>query len=828
MWRRGSLLGLVLIALGSRLGVHLTDRPAVWLPPFIALSGLALFTLAQAKPGVTDSRSLDNLRPATAVLTALAIAGLTLGTICEGWQRALYFGLSGLSLLTLIPGWHTRRCSALLLGFFIMVTCASSTLLLYRFAWCLHDIGLTENAHLSDLLPNVTMADGALNVWTRHGPKTVRITFEALGLYELWYIGVALIAFSVLVRPKGAGRWLALSFAITTGYAFIRFITVTATAIELDMARLLWGSCMSLASWLPLGLLLRLPPLRGDEARLGLFGRVPRKALLALLPTLLTGMMLSFDDPGYLKDGRVVIDETHANWEWTHLPFDTTSVGIHAEYNYRCFYEYVNRHYSVSLCTAGLTEALLDTTDILIIKTPTEPYSPEEIEAIVRFVRCGGGLALIGDHTNLFGMSTYLNEIATRFGMRFRYDDIFDLVTTGLTAFSPSRLSQHPSVRALNRFTFLTSCSIQAPPFIDPIMVGSGLGSEDVDYSHPNFFGNIVFDLCDRFGLLLQAAARRFGEGRILLFTDSTCFSNFCLFDDGKPELVSGMLDYLNRRGRRYWPIRMSVMLASLVALGVLILRYFKSLKPAIVFVIYLTLLLGIYLGRVSSFVLYGQLTLSPEKAVLFDTSHSQATYSDYFGLSDRQGADYTEFFICARRVGLHPVASDLGKLEQSSPLGIVIVEPSRQFSLNEVDALTSYVKQGGRLLILDSAFNRASSANQLLRSFGMGLRLTYQVDEETEGGASIKPVLRVLGGTEITDNGTGCEVRYVQAGGGYVIVAVDGFRFTGTVMGRLLRGRIPPFIMKRYLEASRLLKLALLEIPGHPHSQSTVDAGHQ
>jgi len=59
----------------------------------------------------------------------------------------------------------------------------------------------------------------------------------------------------------------------------------------------------------------------------------------------------------------------------------------------------------------------------------------------------------------------------------------------------------------------------------------------------------------------------------------------------------------------------------------------------------------------------------------------------------------------------------------------------------------------------------------------------------------------------------TGCQVRCSQVGDGYVVVAVDGFRFTGTVLGRLLKGRVPDVIMRRYLEASRLLRLSLVDI---------------
>lgn len=62
--------------------------------------------------------------------------------------------------------------------------------------------------------------------------------------------------------------------------------------------------------------------------------------------------------------------------------------------------------------------------DVLVFKTPTEPFTDEEVSTIERFVDQGGGLFLIGDHTNLFGMSTYLNKVAAPFRLAFRSDDV--------------------------------------------------------------------------------------------------------------------------------------------------------------------------------------------------------------------------------------------------------------------------------------------------------------------------------------------------------------------------------------------------------------------
>jgi hypothetical protein len=135
---------------------------------------------------------------------------------------------------------------------------------------------------------------------------------------------------------------------------------------------------------------------------------------------------MGFHDPGEQKQGRVLLDEKHSNWEPTTKKYDTTWYGQESGYNYYCMAEYLNYYYQLDRNFDEITPDLLSNYDILILKIPTAPFSHEEVEAIVQFVRKGGGLWLIGDHTNVFGSGVYLNPIAKQFNFSFRYDCLFD------------------------------------------------------------------------------------------------------------------------------------------------------------------------------------------------------------------------------------------------------------------------------------------------------------------------------------------------------------------------------------------------------------------
>src|SRR2546426_224216 len=144
---------------------------------------------------------------------------------------------------------------------------------------------------------------------------------------------------------------------------------------------------------------------------------------------------------GLPAGGRILVDDAHSDWEWTSIPFDRTTYGRQSTYSYYCLLDFLAHHYSVtSNADDELTEALLADADVLILKTPTRPYLESERDAIVRFVQGGGGLLLISDHTNLFGMTTYINPIGEPFGVEFLMDDTFDLTTGRPSVYVPPRL----------------------------------------------------------------------------------------------------------------------------------------------------------------------------------------------------------------------------------------------------------------------------------------------------------------------------------------------------------------------------------------------------
>ncbi len=249
------------------------------------------------------------------------------------------------------------------------------------------------------------------------------------------------------------------------------------------------------------------------------------------------------------------------HWEPTIRPYDTDWYGQESAYNYYCLYEYLGHYFEMtrlehpdrdgaqkrrSLMSPRITNSLLRNFDCLVLKVPTLDYEPEEIEAIKRFVERGGGLLLIGEHTDVFGTGRHLNSVAREFGFQFRHDCLFGIASVFDQAYEPPA-TPHPIVQYMPRLNFATSGSIDPGSSSGRAAIRStGLWSLPADYHADNYYPQVEWRPDMRYGAFVQLWSTRHGEGRVAAFADSTILSNFSAFQPGKAELMLGMVEWLN------------------------------------------------------------------------------------------------------------------------------------------------------------------------------------------------------------------------------------------------------------------------------------------
>ncbi|MGQ0568273.1 MAG: hypothetical protein ACT4P5_01890, partial [Armatimonadota bacterium] len=266
-------------------------------------------------------------------------------------------------------------------------------------------------------------AAGSLILDTREGAKVFALTWEMAALPSLLRLLLgaaisggmaALPANALLIALAGAARASLLVLLIAGGARL----------------SLVYEPAVTLLSLSPLALLLRTSPRRGPGRRGA--GTTRRGGpIVATAALILSGACLGLAwghrDTGSASEGRVLIDESRSDWEWTDQPFDHTRYGQRSVYNYGLWKSWIELHYPTRVTRFVPTQSDLRDTDVVIVKTPTAPYDADTIARLERFVRRGGGLYLIGDHTNLFGMSAVLNAVAAPYGIAFLHDDTFPL-----------------------------------------------------------------------------------------------------------------------------------------------------------------------------------------------------------------------------------------------------------------------------------------------------------------------------------------------------------------------------------------------------------------
>lgn len=496
-----------------------------------------------------------------------------------------------------------------------------------------------------------------------------------------------------------------------------------------------------------------------------------------------------WDPIGHRKQGRVVVDEYHSKWEPTDKPFDTNYYGHLSGYNYACIYDYCSRFYSMSRLTNAINEASLSNVDVFVAKVPTEPYLPSEIELLLRFVERGGGLLLIGEHTDVFSTGYNLNTIARKLGFEFRYDCLFGIDSFFDQYYRPPFVP-HPVVQNVRGMDFATSCSIRPIQFWRgrSVITSTGLKNSMADYHASNFYPQAVDHAAMRYGAFVQLWSVRLGRGRVLAFTDSTIFSNFCTFEPGKSELMLGMLEYLNRKDNLGNP-RIPLLLLGGVMLGTGIKRL-KNGQTSFAIALcsavgaWSIVCLGLKLYQKCRFPLppnehpYVQVTIDR-------TACSCPLSKNGFIEGKNNGFGIFERWILRlgyftrRATGSDALKGDL----------VVFLFPDKAVDAVFVKELRSYVENGGRVLVIDSAQNTNSTAAAILEPFGLA-QLRHPEPSGVVDPPHGFPAIRVefanetRGGTPIVSLNNRPVATIIRAGRGSVALIGFGSRFTDLHMG--------------------------------------------
>ncbi|MBP0482790.1 DUF4350 domain-containing protein [Sagittula salina] len=639
--------------------------------------------------------------------------------------------------------------------------------------------------------------------------------------FAMTFTGVA--TFFLLTGGRGAFIWLLKVSGLLAAVFLVRGPLLAVLHTTLPDQGVVTSPAFTLVTTLPFVLLcaLDMPVTRSDPPRRS----VVQPVTLAVM-MLMAIIALRFVDPGIRGGDRILFADAHGRWEPTDLPFDKVNFGRRNAYSYGNLYALLGQYFDVQRFTEGrITPERLDGIDVLILKTPTVPFSDDEIDRVEAFVQKGGGLLLIGDHTDLFGMSTFMNRLSKRFGIRFRSDDTFSLHDEGTSQWRRSAFLPHPIVKDIKSFDYETSASLDVTPRAEIVMAGHALGAEMADFNNPGFFGNIHLDPRDRLGFFPQVVALRHGEGRVVAFSDSTPFSNFSLYFPGRWELALSSVDYLSREPG---PLR-SLRGFAVIAAGLALVAATAFRGRGTVVANSAGLAVGAVAGSLLTYSLSQAQVDFPQPhtelpRVAFDRSITAAVFPPSLDTNESLNPHaYDTLFTVVQRVGFQPIMTESLDDAMETAKMIVILNPEKSLDPATATRLFEYVSRGGSLLVTDSLLNRNTMANVLLRPFDLQVVAETAIitpdpvipDPTAPTVALQRPLLTIEGGYPVLMDSSGRALySEVEVGAGHVGVLSEALALSRGSLGNRFYDTPDKEQQERYNAAFMVLERGLHRTP--------------
>ena len=455
---------------------------------------------------------------------------------------------------------------------------------------------------------------------------------------------------------------------------------------------------------------------------------IPQSSLRGYIYTCIgtLSVLLIFNLIPINKVQSIVFDESHGEWETVRNELNANSFGRKATYTYSHLYRISKVLYPSSSVYASEELHLPDQGSCFILKTPTKELSDSYILKLEKWIREGGRLIVIADHTDLYNFSQNTNKLLTKLGIPLIRSDAtfnhkgFPIVTTEsqldvlLGKINSNGLS----------FQWLTGASTDSFNIksVDLWSLGSSY-SALANYSLPNRFSTFTPSLQMRYIPHSGVLAQSVGLGMVTLLYDSTPWSNFSVYKQEYQDLFEKLLSV---QGRTY-NIQLVPLLRLLLCGSSILLILFprKSLSLHLfLFTLFALILNNFNIGSVS-------LEKHSDKLQKIETvifAGKTAKFSTMKELNNLTDENFYRLIFSLEKFDLYPFLSQRASLNQMSNTYVYIRPDLKQlpFSLEVLDGL----KRGKKIIFI---FSKEQLQNEGLIKWLKDLRLKVQVNKDLQ-----------------------------------------------------------------------------------------------
>ena len=450
----------------------------------------------------------------------------------------------------------------------------------------------------------------------------------------------------------------------------------------------------------------------------------PNGGTIWLVLGLLAGVAAALLVTPIIPIKSVVFDEAHGKWETIKATFGPNDFGRSANYTYSLLARYASAVTGDVKSFDHEKDNLPETDAAFVLKMPSTVLSNQFSSKLERWVRAGGRLLIIADHTDLYDSTQNLNNfISSSFGIRINSDAVFDplgmpnVTKAGSTSFLLGRIDT-----ASQPFAWQTGASLSRMPAnaVELATFGNSFTGQG-DYSAQNRFGSFTPRVFERFTKHTAVAAFGVGRGAVAIITDSTPWSNFSIFKDPYKHLFRGILHALAN------PIALEVLGWGSIILGLVtvILTFYRP--PLLIFAG--GLMLGLVLGAGYQI---GKVSLDPQvEGRDFGLKVRSGGSTKFEFLSQLVGPgerNFSRIVSSMSKFGLAPSASTPGEAtsDLKSSKKWLLLQPDDS-QLPDSNTVINHLRAGGDLTIL---FSPDQAANPGVRVWltKIGLHLNEAV----------------------------------------------------------------------------------------------------
>jgi hypothetical protein len=579
-----------------------------------------------------------------------------------------------------------------------------------------------------------------VDLWTPLIAFSTRITFWVSSLGEqplrlgptysgLWLLVAFLLALVMVATGTRHRPW-----RLITAFVLLPLLALAAIPLRGLVPTHDHGSpVISVLSWrlvqfilllIPIALLTLARSRNGTQAAAAQSPAVPwrRIATLASMAAALTGLvLLSWSRPIPWNPGNVLID-TRGTFDMEPVRWGAYGREMPQGASLATL-PFVLDAYGFETTTSDtlVTEEALAQTDVLVVMNPDTLFTDAEHAAIWEFVHRGGGLLVLGDHTNIMGVMEPFNSLLQPVGISLNFDSVIPKVDRW-SWYGCMRFHPHPVTRGLRDEAEL-KLSVGASLALDkravPLLSGRDAYSDagDWDNAQGAYLGNMAFDRQEIEGDLIVAAEATHGRGKVIAFGDTSPFQRSTV--SLTHELVARVFNYLGTPGRAVAgrQVRIAGGIMLLVAGGFLLgINRSRPEAPALFAILALIWLMALE-NRATVALPPGPVG---DHVAWLDLSHGNRV-DLHAGRDEGLGGLENHLW----RHDFVPLAMrefDSVRLH-ASPL-FVTVAPAFPFSRNELTALRGFVENGG-LLIVSAGYEERNGSEGLLAEFGYGIGST-------------------------------------------------------------------------------------------------------